>query len=582
VAVLLTVIAGVLPAEAARPPAAKLLPENTIAMLSIADVRDLVARFQNTATGKMSQDPQLKPFIQRVYGAANEAMAEAKDRIGLSLPELLDLPQGELTVALVAPEGARPEVVALLDVGDRMSSARKVIDRAIEALDKSGSKKTEETIDGTKLVVYDTNGGGIRQVILFEKDNTVCFSSNLAIIKAMLAVWSGKKGRTLADNDRYATIASRCRGAADQPPQIMAYADPVAFLKSMAMENPGMAMTVAMLPVLGVDGLLGVGASMSMDAGQFDSVMHAHLLLDNPRTGVLEMIALESGDTTPEPWVPNNVAHYATLHWDFQKTVKKVAVVYDSFAGANAFATVFPAKFKTSTGIDFEKELLASLDGRATILVWIEDPITPQSQHMMLALKLRDPKVMQAALERSVKERERFFKKELYSGKEYYQAVIPGPPEGASPRPEGGQPRPCVGVLEDYLLLANQPGIYRRVIVTSADPSKSLREELDYKLIAGKIRRMSGGNAPGMIGFDRPDEGMRFLYGLATSEDVRKGIRSGGQGNPFLKSLGTALDEQPLPPFAVLQRYLAPGGVTVTDDETGLHYTAFSLRRKTD
>ena len=42
------------------------------------------------------------------------------------------------------------------------------------------------------------------------------------------------------------------------------------------------------------------------------------------------------------------------------------------------------------------------------------------------------------------------------------------------------------------------------------------------------------------------------------------------------------MDEQPLPPFAVLQRYLAPGGVTVTDDETGLHYTAFSLRRKTD
>ena len=52
---------------------------------------------------------------------------------------------------------------------------------------------------------------------------------------------------------------------------------------------------------------------------------------------------------------------------------------------------------------------------------------------MMLALKLRDPKVMQAALERSIKERERFFKKELYSGKEYYQAVIPGPPEGRRP-----------------------------------------------------------------------------------------------------------------------------------------------------
>jgi hypothetical protein len=35
-----------------------------------------------------------------------------------------------------------------------------------------------------------------------------------------------------------------------------------------------------------------------------------------------------------------------------------------------------------------------------------------------------------------------------------------------------------------------------------------------------------------------------------------------------------------LPPFEVLQRYLAPGGTVVVDDETGLHYTDFSLRRK--
>ena len=70
------------PVEAARPPAAKLLPENTIAMLSIADVRDLVARFQNTATGKMSQDPQLKPFIQRVYGGGerSDGRGEGPDR----------------------------------------------------------------------------------------------------------------------------------------------------------------------------------------------------------------------------------------------------------------------------------------------------------------------------------------------------------------------------------------------------------------------------------------------------------------------------------------------------------------------
>jgi len=36
-----------------------------------------------------------------------------------------------------------------------------------------------------------------------------------------------------------------------------------------------------------------------------------------------------------------------------------------------------------------------------------------------------------------------------------------------------------------------------------------------------------------------------------------------------------------LPPFAVTRQYLAPGGAMVVD-ETGIHYTAFSLRRKAE
>ncbi|MFH1266305.1 MAG: hypothetical protein ABIK89_11305 [Planctomycetota bacterium] len=69
---------------------------------------------------------------------------------------------------------------------------------------------------------------------------------------------------------------------------------------------------------------------------------------------------------------------------------------------------------------------------------------------------------------------------------------------------------------------------------------------------------------------------------LGVSDGVRGQLRQGTENNPFLKTLDTALEENPLPPFAVIQRYLAPGGAMLVDDETGLHYTSFSLRRKTD
>ena len=130
---------------AARPPATKLLPEETVVFLSVADAPELAERFMNTALGQMSQDPQLKGLVEQLHGSLAEAVTSVQDRIGLSLPELLALPQGEVTLAVVAPEEEPPAVVMLVDVGNQLSGARKLIQHGTEELDKSGAAKSEET-----------------------------------------------------------------------------------------------------------------------------------------------------------------------------------------------------------------------------------------------------------------------------------------------------------------------------------------------------------------------------------------------------------------------------------------------------
>jgi hypothetical protein len=57
-------------------------------------------------------------------------------------------------------------------------------------------------------------------------------------------------------------------------------------------------------------------------------------------------------------------------------------------------------------------------------------------------------------------------------------------------------------------------------------------------------------------------------------------LRRRAENNPLFKSLDAALETHPLPPFAVLQRYLAPAGSLLLDDSTGLHYVSFALRRE--
>lgn len=106
---------------------------------------------------------------------------------------------------------------------------------------------------------------------------------------------------------------------------------------------------------------------------------------------------------------------------------------------------------------------------------------------------------------------------------------------------------------------------------------------MDFKLIASKISGKLGDAEASFVIFNRPEEGIRLLYGMANSPELRSRMRSAAESNPALRVFGVlddALNDNPLPPFAVLAKYLAPVGAMMTNDETGIHYMEFSLRRE--
>lgn len=565
-------------ALAARPPAPRLLPHNTVALVSVADAPELGKRFMNTAMGRMSQDPQLKPLVGRLYGSLTEAVAAARDRLGLSLPELLAIPQGEVTVAVVAPEEALPAIVALVDAREQIANARKLVERITARMDESGIRHYEETLAGTKLTIYEGPGAGRRTVFL-EKDATIVVGTDVQVVKGLLALWNGGKGKTIADNPNFTAVMRRCRGAQDEQPQLVWYADPIGIMRGVGQENTGVRVAVALLPALGLDGLTAVGGSITLDTGEFDSVMHVHVLLDAPRTGIIKMIALEPGDATPERWVPADVAGYTTLHWNVQKTYEELAALFDSFRGEGAFAQFLQQRLLGPTGIDFEKELLPALEGRVTYVNWMERPATVQGQASLVALKLKDTEKGRKALEKVTSRYQAQLARETWAGKTYYQVRWLLPEEIP---PEQRPPQPCFGILDDYLLMANRATLYKKAISTLAGGTGILADDPEFKLITGKIRRQSGGNRPAMIGFDRPEETVRWIYDLVASEQTRKRLGQGTEESGFFKVLDAALKENPLPPFAVLRQYLAPGGAMLVDEPSGLHYMAFTLRRESD
>ena len=79
-----------------------LLPPETLLFFSIPSVPDLVEQCQDSTLGQLWAEPKLQPFLKSIKSKVQEAFKEhVEGELGVSLDELLDLPQGEFTIAIL-------------------------------------------------------------------------------------------------------------------------------------------------------------------------------------------------------------------------------------------------------------------------------------------------------------------------------------------------------------------------------------------------------------------------------------------------------------------------------------------------
>src|SRR3954469_3667501 len=92
-------LAGVLLAPAtsrAADQAEKAFPASTFAYLKIENAAKLREGFKASQFGQLLADPAVQPLRQDVKAQLEESSKKLKDRIGVSIEELLTLPQGPI------------------------------------------------------------------------------------------------------------------------------------------------------------------------------------------------------------------------------------------------------------------------------------------------------------------------------------------------------------------------------------------------------------------------------------------------------------------------------------------------------
>jgi hypothetical protein len=116
-----------LPIHAAVPPVEKLLPDDTLVVLTTPDWPRLSGVYCNSAYGRFWNDPAMKPLKDRFISKWNEELLKPLEReLGVSFESYASLARGQITLALTRNEWQGtathpPGFLLLLDTKDKSS-----------------------------------------------------------------------------------------------------------------------------------------------------------------------------------------------------------------------------------------------------------------------------------------------------------------------------------------------------------------------------------------------------------------------------------------------------------------------------
>lgn len=580
--------------------APQLFPEKTLAYVRISDVKQLKADLARSSMGKLANDEQLRPILSEFYGSLVRNTADIQSAIGLNLDELLSIPSGEFAIGLLPNDRYRaakkrtkkedseadevrdpgPAIALLLDAGQEITGVQLMLNRIHDSAKQMDHD--EKAFDRLTLHRYQHRERRRQQFAYFIDAGVIVATSDADYIEVLAARWlkNPSTDSALADNRKFTSLMARCVGTSGERPQVSFYVDPLEIVRQFVPKNAGTTMVLAMLPALGVDGIEAVGGSVIIAPPDFDSISHLHLSLSSPRRGVLSLLRPKSGSTSPEDWVPDSVAGYSTINWDLASTLQGIERLYNQFRGEDALNQQIFAEADKRLELNFRKDVLDNLEGRITFLQSFVRPVRINSGSNVYAVRLKNPEYFKNnVLPKILKQIER--RQEIKSegfGQLTAQVIAVGRNRNDSDSPIR-QPEICIAMIEDYVVVTDSRYMMRQIADCAAGGSPPLKESLEYQLISDRIAAQLQDRACSAISFGRPEESLQLFYELARDPKNRERLKGMAENNGFFKALLSALESRELPPFSVIAKYLAPSGGFLVEEETGLHYMSFSLRR---
>ena len=593
------VVLSLFNATAAIPSPEKLLPDDTLVVLTMPDFARVREIYKTSPQTDLWNDPAMKPFRDKFTSKVKTQIVEPLEReLGIRLEDYAALPQGQVTLALTQNgwgenETALPGFLLLLDARDKSTQLKtNLADLRKKWVDSGKTIKTEKvgdiefsvlsispndlpkslkkvfgSEDEEEAADEPAQNKAKTEIIFGQYESLLIIGNSLKPIEKVAVRLTG--GAMPALGDLAAYESSRAAMFRDAP--FFGWVNAKAFVDVLTKKLGGQSETENMFGInpaklisaLGLNGLKSIAFNTQYSpegvSGQF-----ALGIPESSRQGLFKLFPAENKDSSPPPFVPADAAKFQRWRIDGQKawaTLEKIAgdISPQFSSGLNLMLeTANSAAKDKDPSFDIRKNLFGNLGD--DMINYEKAPQGTKIEQIAAAPSLfligsPRPEQLAAAVKSLLvlvgqgkvpMERE-------FLGRRIYSATLPAQ-MGLSGDAAGAENKLNYAASGSYLAVTMDADMLEQYLRNTDGQQKALR---DAPGLAAAISKVGGSNA-GMFGYENQADTTRAVLEMlrASASDngetmLAPGIPAFNPGGMFKEWVDFSL----LPPFEKISKY---------------------------
>ncbi len=589
---------------AATPPPEKLLPVDTVAVLTIPDYAKTSATFKQWPSALLWGDASMKPFKDKFTAKfQSDVIGPLEKEFGIKLADFAGLAQGQLTVALT-PNGwegnapKEPGFLLLLDARDKSGDLKTNLATLKNKWVDSGKQVRPEKIRDVEFttlifkpddlkkslgkVFPDPNGsnealeapkpekpGKSVELLVGQSDSLLVIGNSAKDIEKVLINQSGGTVATLSDQASFASSY----GSLFRDSQVYGWINTKSIIDTITkvlgkeagaggQDRPqGGPKPDKILAAIGLNGLQTVAFNLR-DSGNGCLVNVSLNVPEGSRRGIFKVLSYEAKDANPPAFVPADAVKFSRWRLDLPRAFAALeSALTEAIPQAAGFIKLIVdnAGKDKDPNFDLRKNLIANLGDdiisyakapRKSTLVDLNSPPTlflvssARAEQVASAIKALGAVMPQP----KVKERE-------FLGRTVYTLNLP-PSQGL-----GGKPIDRVlhyTASGSYVAMSTDVALLEEFMRSGESAAKTLRETPGLSDAAQKV----GGMSTGLFGYENQAETMRAVVETLKKESGT--LANLFNGSPLAGRLGVGddankfkewLDFSLLPSFDKIVKY---------------------------